>query len=81
MGRTEARLTDCGIYELSDLTGIGWLEEVSNFGNPKIASRGYITAGTLIPITASIRVNSRLMTATVARRNSFRLSSCSLRIG
>jgi hypothetical protein len=32
----------------------------------------YITAGTLIPITASTRVNSRRTTATVASRNFFR---------
>jgi len=41
----------------------------------------YMTGGTVMPITASVRINSRRTTATVARRNCFRFSSVSLRMG
>ena len=45
------------------------------------ASRDHITAGTLMPMTASTRVNSRRTTATVASRNFLRPSSASVRMG
>ena len=41
----------------------------------------HITAGTLMPMTASTRVNSRRTTATVASRNFLRPSSASVRMG
>jgi hypothetical protein len=41
----------------------------------------YITGGTVMPITASVRISSRRTTATVASRNCFRFSSGSLRMG
>jgi hypothetical protein len=44
-------------------------------------SGSYMTAGTLIPMTANTRVNSRRTTATVASRNFLRPSSASLRMG
>jgi hypothetical protein len=45
------------------------------------ASRDHITDGTLMPMTASTRVNSRRTTATVASRNFLRPWSASLRMG
>ena len=66
--------------------------EVSLTIFPNASSRGrqcprhtvylvYITGGTVIPITANVRISSRRTTATVASRNCFRFSSGSLRMG
>ena len=41
----------------------------------------YMTGGTVMPMTARQRINSRRTTATVANRNCFRFSSGSLRMG
>lgn len=47
----------------------------------RFEAASYITAGTVMPITASTRANSLRTTATVASRNFFRPSSASLRMG
>jgi hypothetical protein len=41
----------------------------------------YITGGTVMPMTANVRISSRRTTATVASRNCFRFSSGSFRMG
>lgn len=45
------------------------------------AVENYITGGTVMPSTWSVRISSRRTTAAVASRNRLRLSSASLRIG
>jgi hypothetical protein len=41
----------------------------------------YMTGGTVMPMTVSVRISSRRTTATVVSRNCFRFSSGSLRMG
>ena len=83
--QTRPQITRGLIFGLGSFSGI--LEE-----NRKLLSSSYIpplrevmgshmTGGTVMPITAKARINSRRTTATVASRNCFRLSSASLRMG
>src|SRR5207244_9898345 len=61
------------------------LPNCARSGRPRAAvptqvSANYITGGTLIPMHASTRINSRRTTRTVASRNFFRASSDSVRM-
>ena len=71
----------CGLLQLTNQELANQGRQLPDFMTRRFKRRDYITGGTVIPITASVRINSRRTTATVVSRNCLRASSGSLRMG